>query len=109
MVGGLAGRAAFRAPVARGDVYLAAQDRIDPALARLVVEDDRREHVAMLGDGHRRHLQFDRPVEQLFDPAGAVEERILGMEVKMDEIAHCRWPSTVFNLIPIRSSRAAWN
>ena len=59
-----------------------------PALARLVVEDDRREHVAVLGDGHRRHLQLDRLVEQLLDAAGAVEQRELGVQMKMDEVAH---------------------
>ena len=57
-----------------------------PALARLVVEDDRREHVAVLGDRHRRHLQLDRLVEQLLDPARAVEQRELGVEVEVDEV-----------------------
>ena len=59
-----------------------------PALARLVVEDDRREHVAVLGDRHRRHLQLHRLVEQLLDPAGAVEQRVLGVQMEMDEVGH---------------------
>ena len=77
MVRGLAGRAALRPPVARRDVDLAAEDRVDAALARLIVEDDRREHVAMFGNRHRRHLELDRLVEQFFDPAGPVEQRVL--------------------------------
>ncbi len=69
-----------------------------PALARLVVEDDRREHVAVLGDRQRRHLQLDRLVEQLLDPARAVEQRVLGVQVQVDELSHvqidaeCRVP-----------------
>ena len=84
----LARRAALGAPIARRDVDLAAEDRVDPALARLVVEDDRREHVAVLGDRHRRHLQLDRLVEQFFDPAGAVEQRVLGVQMQVDEVGH---------------------
>ena len=87
VVGRLAGRPALRAPVAGRDVDLAAEDRVDPALARLVVEDDRREHVAVLGDRHRRHLQLDRVVEQLLDAARAVEQRVLEWR--------CRWTKSV--------------
>ena len=89
VIGRFARRAALRAPIARRDVDLAAEDRIDPALARLVVKDHRREHVAVLGDRHRRHLQLDRLVEQLLDPARAVEQRILGVQVEVDELSHC--------------------
>ena len=69
------------------DVDLAAEDRLQPAIARVVVEDDRREHVAVLGDRERRHLQLDRFVEQLVDAAGAVEQRELGVQVKMNELS----------------------
>src|SRR6185436_7057886 len=88
VVRGLPGRAALRPPIARRDVDLAAEDRVDPALARLVVEDHRREHVPVLGDCHRRHLQLDRLVEQLLDPARPVEQRILGMQMEMYEVRH---------------------
>ena len=73
-------------PAARRDVDLAAEDRLQPALARVVVEHHRREHVAVLGHGERRHLQLDRFVQQLVDAAGAVEQRELGVEVKMNEL-----------------------
>ena len=52
----------------------------------MVVEDDRRKHVAVLGDRERRHLQLRRFVEQLVDAAGAVEQRELGVQMKMDEL-----------------------
>ena len=84
-------RAALVEPAALRDVDLAAEDRLQPALARVVVEDDRREHVAVLGDRQRRHLQLDRFVEQLVDAAGAVEQRELGVQMEMDEFSftHC--------------------
>ena len=44
----------------------------------------------MLGDRDRRHLQLDRLIEQLVDPAGAVEQRELGVQMKMDELSHDR-------------------
>ena len=44
-------RTALVEPAALGHVDLAAQNRLEPALARVVVEDDRREHVAVLGHG----------------------------------------------------------
>ena len=88
VVGGLAGRAALVAAIAGRDVDLAAEDRLDAALARRVVKDDRREHVAVLGDGERRHLELLRLIEQLVDAAGAVEQRELGVQVKVDEVMH---------------------
>ena len=36
----------------------------------------------------RRHLQLDRAIQQLLDPAGAVEQRELRVQVEMDEISH---------------------
>ncbi len=81
-------RTAFRSTIARRDVDLAAENRVDAPLPRLVVKDDRREHVAVLGDGERRHVQLNRAVEQLFDAAGAVEERVLRVQMQMDELGH---------------------
>ena len=41
----------------------------------------------------RRHLQLGRPVEQLADAAGAVEQRELRVQVKVDELAHPPTPT----------------
>ena len=90
MVGGLARRAGPVAPVAGRDVDLAAEDRVDAALAGGVVEHHRREHVAVLGDSQRRHLQRRCLIEQLVDAAGAVEQRVLGVQVEVDELTHRR-------------------
>ena len=69
------------------DVDLAAEDRLEPALARVIVKDHRREHVAVLGHRERRHLQLHRLVEQLVDAAGAVEQRELGVQMEVDELS----------------------
>ena len=88
MVLRLAGIAALGAPVAGRDVDLAAENRIQPARPRMVVEDHRREQVAVLGDGNRRHLQLDRLIEHLVDAARAVEQRVLGVQMEVDEFRH---------------------
>src|SRR5688500_795437 len=82
----LALRSALLEPAAGRDVDFAPEDRLEPAIARVVVEDDRREQVAMLGHRERRHLEPDRLVQQLVDPARAVEERELGMNMEMDKL-----------------------
>ena len=80
---------------ARRHVHLAAQDRVDAALPRMVVEDHRREHVPVFRDRHRRHLQRHRLVQHLVDAARAVQQRELGVQVKMDELSHCLFPLIV--------------
>jgi hypothetical protein len=52
----------------------------------VVVEDHRRKQVAVLGDGNRRHLQLHRLIEHFIDPARAIEQRILGVQMKMERI-----------------------
>src|SRR5262249_41755095 len=82
----------------RRDINLAAENRVQPALARVIVKRDRREHVAVLGDGNPRHAIALDLIEQLVDAAGAVEEGKLSVEVKMYELGQS---------IPTRSSTAA--
>ena len=40
----------------------------------------------MLGHGQRRHPELHRLVEEFVDTAGAVEQRELGVKVKMNEV-----------------------
>ena len=42
----------------------------------------------MLSDRERRHLQFDRFVEQLVDAACTVEQGELSVQMKVDELCH---------------------
>ena len=80
------------APVRRRDVRLDAQDRPDALLESFVVEGKRPEHVAVIGHGDRRHLELPDAAAQLSQPVGAVEKRILRVEVEMDEVGGHRRP-----------------
>src|SRR4029079_17718808 len=73
---------------ARRDVDLAAQNRVEAPLARVIVERNRREHVAVLGDGNAGHAVTLHLLQQLVDAAGTVEQRKLGVQVKVDEVGH---------------------
>ena len=74
--------------VTRRHVDFAAEDGVQPARPRVIVKDHRREHVSVLGDRDRRHLQLDGLIQQFVDAARAVEQRELGVQVKVDELAH---------------------
>ena len=86
VVGGLAGPAAAGKPAPVRNVHLATDDRLDAALAGLVVKHDGREQVAVLRYGHRRHLQARGLVQQLPDAARAVQQRVLRVQMEMDEL-----------------------
>ena len=73
------------AAVAVGDVGLAADDRLDPLCAGLLLELPRAVEVAVVGEGEGRHVEFDRAVYEVVDAVRAVEERVLAMCVKMNE------------------------
>jgi hypothetical protein len=77
---GLGREVAFRA-FAGCQVGFATDNRFDPAIDRLLVKLDRAEHVAMVGDGHRRHPALLGVVEQRHQLVGAVEQTVLGMDV----------------------------
>ena len=57
------------------DVDLAADDGLDPRRLAGPVEVDHPVHAAVVGDGHRLLAQVLHPLHQLFDPAGAVQQR----------------------------------
>ena len=75
-----------------GDIDLAADDRLDPGGPALHVELHGAEHVAVVGDRHRRHPVLSGLGDQIVEADGAVEKGILGMEMKMDEIGLCMVP-----------------
>ncbi len=80
-------RVAARARVAVvGDVDLAADDRLDPLVARRLVEVDRAGERAVVGERHRRHLELGRARRERRDPARPVEDRVLAVDVQVDEV-----------------------
>ena len=86
MVRGLARIAAFQVPAARRHVDFAAQNGLHAVLPRMVVEEHRRKHVAVLGHRYRRHLHACGFIEQLVDAACAIEQRIFGVQMEVNEL-----------------------
>ncbi len=72
------------------EVDLAAEQRLDPRLAGDAVELDRAGHRAVIGDPDRGHAELHRTLDELRDTAGAVQDRILGMDVQMGVTRHGR-------------------
>ncbi len=70
---------------ARGHVELAAQQGLDPRGFGLLVEIQNPEKRAVVGDGHRRHAKSLGLGQQVFDPDGAVQQAVGGVDMEMDE------------------------
>ena len=79
----VAGRLRGRAAVV-DQVGLETDDRLDPGRGAGLVVLDRPVHHTVVGQPQRRHLQLGRPLRELVDLAGAVEQRILAVDVQMD-------------------------
>ena len=69
-----------------GDVDLAADDRLDPLLARLALELDRAGHRAVVGERDGGHPEARGPLRERGNAARPVEDRVLGVDVQMDEV-----------------------
>ena len=81
----VAGGAVVAKHAVLGHVELAADNGLDAGLVRLLVEFERAVHGAVVGDGHRRHVEFFGALDQVADADGAVEHGILGVDVQMDK------------------------
>ena len=68
------------------DVDLAADERLDPLLLRVLVELDGAGERAVVGERDGRHLELGRAGGEVRDPAGPVEDRELGVDVEVDEL-----------------------
>ena len=71
--------------LARREINLASDDRLDARGFSLLIELDRAEHVAMVGHRDRFHPRRLGVFDERPDFVGAVEEAVLRMDVKMDE------------------------
>ena len=67
------------------NVDLAADDRLDPCVFARLVEVNRAVHDAVVGETDRGHLELGGAGDHRWDPAGAIEQRILGVIVEVDE------------------------
>ena len=102
MVDGLAliGTARAFEAGAGGEVEFAADQRLDALGLGLVVELDRAVEIAVVREGQRLHPEGVGPVHQAVDPAGAIQQGVVAMDVKMDEIGvgsrqGSRWEASV--------------
>ena len=64
---------------------VAAEDRLDAARARRVVELDEAERVGEIGDRERRHAVGDGRGDAVVDAHGAVDDRELAVQAQVDE------------------------
>ncbi len=71
--------------IAVRDVGLEAEDRLDLLLPGLLLELPGPVKIAVIGDGERGHAHGDGLADQVVDPVGSVEERILAMAVQVNE------------------------
>ena len=69
------------------DVELAADDGLDAGFRRRLVEVDRAEEIAVVGERDGRELEVLGLLDEFLELRGAVEEAVLGMDVQMDEVA----------------------
>ena len=67
------------------DVDLAADDGLHAGPLAMPVELDGARQRAVIGQPDRGHLELCRPGDQIGDPAGAVEDRVLRVHVQVDE------------------------
>jgi hypothetical protein len=80
------------------DVDLAADDRIHAVLARLLVELHRARERAVVGEPDGRHLELRGARRKSRDAAGAVEDRVLGVDVQVDELG-AQWTANSCSVI----------
>ena len=67
------------------DVNFAADHGVDAFGLGVIVELDGAEEVAVIGHGDGGHFLLGDDFHQLRDFAGAVEQRVVGVAVKMNE------------------------
>jgi hypothetical protein len=63
---------------------------LDPRRDPGLVELQRPEHRAVVGDRERRHLVLGRLAEQRLDPGGPIQQGELRMHMEVDEVLHRR-------------------
>jgi len=82
--------AAPRVAVA-GDVELQADDGLDALVPGGAVELHNAAQRAVVGERHGGHAELPGPPHQVFHAAGAVQQRVLAVDVEMDEFGGHGW------------------
>ena len=87
------------------DVGLAAEDRLHPVGLGLLIEIERAEQVAVVGDGHRLHPALEDLREEVVEADGAVEKAILRVQMQVREVGHMRRSSLALPARAIQRKR----
>ena len=74
------------------DIDLDAGDRLDTLIPAGTHKVDDAVHHPVIGEGNGRHLQLFGSLGQVADPAQAIEQRELAMNVQMYKVGHQRAP-----------------
>ena len=74
--------------VAAGQPDVGAADGLDATAQRRLVELHQRAHVAHVGNGNRRHTGPRNGLDQRLYPDQPIHQRVLGMQVQVDEVGH---------------------
>ena len=62
-------------------IYLASDDRMDSLGLGGLIKIHRAVHGAVVGNGHRGRPLAYRRINELIDPAGAVQQAVFGMQM----------------------------
>ena len=71
-----------------GHIDLASENGPDPSLPAFLVELERAEKVAVVGDGEGIVPVLDRGPDKVRNPVGSVQQGILRVDVEMNEWLH---------------------
>jgi len=89
VVGVAVGRGAFDVVIVFfADVELAADDGLDSLFVGGIDEMHGAENISVIGHGDGWHAKLLHALAEFFDVAGAVEQRVIGMEVQVYELGH---------------------
>jgi hypothetical protein len=70
------------------DIEFAADDGLYTSVLSRVYEVDCAKNIAVVGHGHSRHAQLFYPLTKFFDITGAVKQRVIGVQVQVNELGH---------------------
>ena len=92
------GSAFFLMARAGRDVGFLADDRVDARGLCLEIQIDGAIEDAMVRQRDRRHARLNGMADHLGDAAGAVEQAVFGMRMKVDEAHAFRWSLTTASM-----------
>ena len=77
----------FLAIMIPSDIRLDSQDRLDPILASDLIKLHRSKEIAVIGHSNRGHSKLLHTLDKRFNAIATIEQRIFGVQVKMNELA----------------------